>query len=259
MFIVGATPEHDAADVAASIPARSLDHRHAILSAIEPLDLPDVGLDTRFLQLPDGLDHEHRTHLAVIGASVSTHVIELRRLRRHQQLEHELAIPLAEVFGEAPEASGLTRVERGVAAGVVPHEHLAERRVDRLDVRGELRAVLEVELVLSALLRRSRGDVTAPGGVAQDGGAKLLVDQDGRSILRDPAGDSGPEARVDHLLGGGNLGRLRRAQRHLPAEQALLERGPVVEGQHVERVDIAETHDDSLRNAWNRLMSASVE
>ena len=55
-------------------------------------------------------------------------------------------------------------------------------------------------------------------GVAQDGGAELLVDQDAGLRLGHAGGDRGLEAVVDHLLGRGDLARSarRRARRVQP-------------------------------------------
>jgi hypothetical protein len=61
-------------------------------------------------------------------------------------------------------------------------------------VTGEVVAVLEVELLLPTLLDGAGGGVTAARGVAQDGGAELLVDQDAAVLPRNAAGDSGLEA-----------------------------------------------------------------
>ena len=80
--------------------------------------------------------------------------------------------------------------------------------MERLDVRGELLAVLEVKLFLPAFLGGTSGVESVCRGVAQDGGAELLVDQDAGLFLGHAARDGRLEAVVDHLLGGGNLGRL---------------------------------------------------
>ena len=48
---------------------------------------------------------------------------------------------------------------------------------------GEVFAVLEIELVLAALLGGARRDIAVLCGVAQDGGAELLVDQDAGFLL----------------------------------------------------------------------------
>ena len=57
-----------------------------------------------------------------------------------------------QVFGQPFQAGRLPRVQSLIALGVVAHQHLAEGRMEGLDVFGEVFAVLEVELFLAALL-----------------------------------------------------------------------------------------------------------
>ena len=94
--------------------------------------------------------------LQIVGLLVALQLVELRLLGGHQQLEHEAALALAvQIVGQPLQPGGLRLVQRLVALGVVAHQHLAEGRVEGLDVLGEILAVLEVELVLPALLGRA--------------------------------------------------------------------------------------------------------
>ena len=100
-----------------------------------------------------------RPELEVVGLLVALQPVELRLLRRHQQLEHETASLCAcEVVGQPLQPRGLALVQRAVAFGVVAHQDLAEGRIEGLDVAGEILAVLEIELVLPALLGRAGRD-----------------------------------------------------------------------------------------------------
>jgi hypothetical protein len=75
----------------------------------------------------------------------------------------------------------------------------------------EILAILEIELVLSALLGRAGGDDTPRNRIAQDRGAELLVHQDAGLLLRHASAERRAEAIVDNLLGAGDFGRLRLA------------------------------------------------
>ncbi len=61
-------------------------------------------------------------------------------------------------------------------------------------------AVFEVELVRPAFFGRQRGHVSVPDGIAEDAGAKFLVDQDAGACLRHAAAHRLPEAFVDDPL-----------------------------------------------------------
>ena len=148
-----------------------------------------------------------------------------------------------QVVGQPFQAGGLALVQSPVAFRVVAHQHLAEGRIERLDVLGEILAVLEVELVLAALLGGAGRGVAVLGGVGENGGAELLVHQDAGLFLRHAARDGGLEAVVDDLLGGGDLGRLLGGQGALPAEHFLLERAAMVERQNVQRLVESHAHD----------------
>src|SRR5262249_16799786 len=102
--------------------------------------------------------------------------------------------------------------------------------------------VLKVELVLAALLRRARADEALLGGVAQDRRAELLIHQDAGAVLGDATRHGGLEGVVDDLLDGGDLCRLFRAQRPLPAQYVLRKRGPMVKGQHVKGLVVTNFH-----------------
>src|SRR5262249_34874029 len=139
--------------------------------------------DAGVLELVDRVDHVARSPRPVIRARVAVQLLELRLLRRHEQLEHELPSRAMKVFGQLAQASSLAPVHRRVALRVVAHEDLAERRSELLDVARVVVAVLEIELVLAALLRGG-GDEKAPRpGVAQDRSAELLVDEETRAVL----------------------------------------------------------------------------
>src|SRR6185369_6015016 len=118
----------------------------------------------------------------------------------------------------------------------------AEGRVEGLDMAREILAILEVELLLSALLRRAGGDDALGSGIAEDGGAELLVHQDAGLLLGRASGERRQQAVVDDLLGARDLGSLRIAQRRLPAEQPGLEGAAVIEGQNIERVVVPSRH-----------------
>ena len=71
---------------------------------------------------------------------------------------------------------------------------------------GKILAVLEVEFLLPTLLSGDTGDIATSRGIAQNGGTKLLIDEDaGRVPSGHPSRDGRLEAVVDHPLGGGDL------------------------------------------------------
>src|SRR5712664_2124703 len=91
LLLVLAPAEDDAAD---AIPAATVGGGHdplAVLPTVEPLDLPDVRLDSGTLELADRLDHQPWPELQIVGLLVALEQLELRFLRGHQQLEHEPA------------------------------------------------------------------------------------------------------------------------------------------------------------------------
>src|SRR5262245_48666690 len=92
---------YDAAD---GVPPAAAGNSHdllAILAPVEPLDLPDVGLDPLVLELADGLNHQPGPDLQIVGLAVAFDSFQLRLLRRHQQLEHvPAAVVVVQVIGE---------------------------------------------------------------------------------------------------------------------------------------------------------------
>src|SRR5262245_22123425 len=98
----------------------------------------------------------------------------------------------------------------------------------------EVVAILEVKLVLPALLRGGCGNVAMLGRILENGVPELLIDEDAGALLRHSAGDSGFEAVVDHLFGGGDLCGLFRAQGALPAKHPCLEGAAMVKGQDIQ-------------------------
>jgi hypothetical protein len=95
---------------------------------------------------------------------------------------------------------------------------------------------------VSALLRGAGGDEALLPGVAQNGGAELLIHEDAGTIFRDSPRNGGLEGVEDHLFRGGNLRRLFRAKGLLPAEHVFRERCPVVKEQHVEGLVVTNRH-----------------
>ena len=181
-------------------------------------------------------------------------------LRRHQKLEHEAATAACgEKIGQALQAGRLACVQRAVALRVVAHQHFAEGRIERFDVAREILAIFEIEFVLPAFLRRASGGDVLGGGVAQNGGAELLVHQDAGLLLRHAAGERAMKAVVDHLLGAGDLGCLRIAQRRLPAEHFGLERAAMIEGQNIEWAIISSRHQAAPLSLRYRRISVFVE
>src|SRR6185369_4179422 len=177
--MVLAAAKNDAADLVAAAGSRGRHDRPAILAAIKALDLPYVRIDAGILELADGLDHQVGPQLEIIGLRVALELVELRLLRRHQELEHEAtAFVGGEKIGQAFQSGGLPLVQRAIALRIIAHQHLTEGRVEGLDMAREILAILEVELLLSALLRRAGGDDALGSGIAEDGGAELLVHQD---------------------------------------------------------------------------------
>ena len=153
---------------------------------------------------------------------------------------------LVQPVGQPPEPLGLPPVHLGVAFGVVAHEDLAERRIELLDVVAELVAVLEVELVLSTLLHR-HGQVEPfllgpPGDVRTE----LLVNEDPAGLLGRPLVDGLLKSLEDHRLGVGDGLGLLRVGLARDAEELLLERAPVVEGEDVEIPVVSERHGSLL-------------
>ena len=76
----------------------------------EPFNLPEVWLDARVLELPDGPDHQQRAPPKIVSLTLSPHMVELVWRGRYEQLEHVLPVLSLEVFGKAPQPGGLALV-----------------------------------------------------------------------------------------------------------------------------------------------------
>ena len=158
------------------------------------------------------------TQLGVVAIGVAFDARQLPFGGGHQQLEQELAIVFVQPIGEPLQPSELPLVHRRVAVGVVADQHLREVRVELLDVRAEIVAVLEVELVLAGLLDRHRQLEAVLAGARRDVRPELLIDQHpagaglGAALhgLEHPLKDQplGRRDRLD-LLGGRSLQRSR--------------------------------------------------
>src|SRR5262249_3553189 len=98
----------NAADAHPAAAACGRDDPLAVLTTVEPLDLPDVRLDPGTLELAERPDHEPWPELQIVCLPVARERLELRLLRRHQQLEHEPAPALAvPAFGRLPQTRAL--------------------------------------------------------------------------------------------------------------------------------------------------------
>ena len=97
---------------------------------------------------------------------------------------------------------------------------------------GELLAILEVELILTAFLDWASCRVAVFRGIVKDGRAELLVNQNGCFIFRHTSFQGGLKALIDHLLTGGDLRSLLCRQRAMVTEH-LDERPAMVEGHDV--------------------------
>jgi carbon-monoxide dehydrogenase small subunit len=210
--VVLAATENDTADSVTPASAGSCHDALAILTSIQPFKLPQIRLHAAILEFPNGFDHQARPQLKIIDPLVAGQPVELHLLCWNQKLEHEAAAaPRSEKLGQALQAGRLPFVQRAIAFRVVAHQNFAEGWIERCNVACEILAILEIEFVLSAFLRRASGDDIPGRGVAQDGGAKLLVDKDARLILRYAAGERCKKAIVDDSFGSGDLRRLRIA------------------------------------------------
>ena len=161
-------------------------------------------------------------------------------LRRHQQLEEELAIVIVKPVREASQPLGLPPVHLRVAVGVVANEHLREVGVVALDVGAEVIAVLEVEFLLTTLLHRHREPDAAGLDLLGNlcGASELLVDQTAGHGWIGAATQRDLEPLEDQVLAVGDpLGLLGR---RLPFDpEPLRERAAVVEREDVELAVVA--------------------
>jgi hypothetical protein len=94
LLVVLAPPEDNTANFVTAVPVRSRHNFLAVLAAVEPLDFPDIRLNSCILELLDRPDHQSRPNLQVIGLLVSLDAVELRFLCWHKQLEHEQPVAL---------------------------------------------------------------------------------------------------------------------------------------------------------------------
>src|ERR1700719_316596 len=93
-LIVFTTSKNDASNF---VPPAAMCCGHdlfAVFTTIESLDLPDIWLDARVLQLLDRLNHQLGTKLQIIGFLVAFHPFELCLLRGDEQFKHEPALAL---------------------------------------------------------------------------------------------------------------------------------------------------------------------
>ena len=90
-LVVLAAAQNDAADFFAAVTASGGDNSLAILSTVEPLDLPDIRLNAGVLQLLDGRAHQPGPKVQIICFPVPIKPGQLFFLWWHQQLEHEPA------------------------------------------------------------------------------------------------------------------------------------------------------------------------
>src|SRR5689334_13830361 len=70
LLVRSAAAEHDARDALASFATAELRDLAARLAIVDPLDLPDVGLDAGVLKLEDRLHHQLRPELRVVAVLV---------------------------------------------------------------------------------------------------------------------------------------------------------------------------------------------
>src|SRR5262249_4227547 len=162
-----------------------------------------------------------------------TKAIELCLLRGYEHFEHEAPAAAVQILRQPLQSCGLTPVHIKVAFGIVPDQYLAEGRVKRLDMLGEVLAIFKIELVLTAFFNRTRRRVTVAERVAQNGRAELLVHQNPGLVFGHAGRQGALEGVIDHFLGGSNLRRLLRGQFALPSEEVLLKSGAMIKRQNV--------------------------
>jgi hypothetical protein len=128
----------------------------------------------------------------------------------------------------------LPPVKDPITLRIVTDKDLAKGHVKGFNMLLEIFAVFEVEFILATLLRRATGYVSVFNCIAENRGAELLVNQNSSLMFGNAVIDGSNESVVDYPLHSSDLGRLLRAQRALPSEHLLLERGTVVKRQNVE-------------------------
>src|SRR5581483_5956251 len=261
-LVVGrAAAEHDARDVVAPLAPHELRDLVARLSVVDALDLPDVRLDARVLQLQDRLEHQLRANLAVVTVVAAADALELRWLCRDEELEQELPVALVQPLRQPAELHDLTLVQLTIALGVVTDEHLGEVGIELLDLLAELLAVLEVELVLARLLDGHRELVAPRLRFARDARAVLPVYEHPRVLLRRTELHRVLEPFPDQRL---------RPRHPLDVADHLLERPTMVEREDVETIVVAQlvqsdahqyslpVNSISLLNLWRASMRRTV-
>jgi len=210
--------EDDATNVVAPISPCCRHHVHEVLPALDPFELPDIGLDTGGLQFDDRVHHMERATGVIPQIRVATELIELRGLGWYQQLEKEFAPGVPQILRQQTQLPCLAAVHDRIAVGIVAHQYLAESGVDFLDVAGEIFPVLQLEFLPAASLGGTRRHVTTFGSVPKDVGAELFVYENSGGILRRPVIEGRAESFVDDLLCGGDLPSLRVGKLALPAK-----------------------------------------
>jgi hypothetical protein len=175
-------------------------------------------------------------------ASIAPDRLQLLGRRRDQELEEEEAAVLVQPIREAGQPLGLAPVQRGVAVRVVAHEHLGERGVERLDVRGEVLPVLELELGLARLLHRHGQEMPFGQGPTRHAGSVLLVGQDAGRLHRHAEAERLHEPVVNDLLGRHDARVHLVGDRLGGPEEIVLERTAMVEREQVERLGVTERH-----------------
>src|SRR5262249_37305083 len=89
--VVLAATENDAANSVTAAGAGGRDNTLAILAPIKPFDLPQIRFHAPILEFANGLDHQTRPQLEIIGSLVAGEPVELHLLGGHKQLEQEAA------------------------------------------------------------------------------------------------------------------------------------------------------------------------
>ena len=239
--VVGAAAEHDADDAVAPAGARLRDEHLAVRALFDALDLPDVDLDARVLDLGDRAAHQLGAQLRVVALDVAADGLQLRILGRHEQLEQELGLVLASQSLSRLSLASCSRLSAGLAVGVVADEHLGEVGVEAFDVRGEVLAVLEVEH-RSARSARRASRASDPARVASAGTLEPNCSSTSTPVDgRVGAGADGLQhALEDQVLGVGDDRGLLGVGLAVDPEELLLEGAAVVEREDVELVVVAE-------------------
>src|SRR5664280_1296148 len=257
--VVGATAEHHAGDALTAARTCLGDQHLAVGALVHALDLPDVGLDARVLDLGDRAAHQLGAQLGVIAVVVPADRLELGVLGGHQQLEQELAVVLLEPVAEPLELAELLGVGGGVAVGVVANEHLGEVGVEAQDVLAEVLAVLEVEHALAGALG-GHGQLEALlARLGGHGGAELLVHEHPRGGSVGAGADGLQQPLVDEVLGVGDDRRLLGVRLTLDPEELPLEGAAVVEGEDVELLVVSEVHCCEYSRGGRSVVPRSLE